>query len=295
MLLSIVSAQTGATVASQLFADLPPAVVVFFRQLLTGLVLAAGAGRRLRSVSGRALGNAVVFGAVMSGMNLCFYESVARLPLALAVTVELCGPLALSLALSRRRADVAWAGVALVGVGLIRLESLGQGGSGLGLLLAGIAGACWAMYILANRRLGQAGDGVASLAVGMLAASAFTSPFALAHGLSPAFHTDRMIRLAMIAALGALVPFCAELGALRRLRARSVALLLTLSPVVAALVARIRLGQSLEPVQVIGMALVVVTSLAVVRTTSTDDHRHAEPVDLPNEATAGSGAPAPAA
>ena len=39
-------------------------------------------------------------------MNLCFYASLARLPIGVAVTVEFIGPLVLATALSRQLRDL---------------------------------------------------------------------------------------------------------------------------------------------------------------------------------------------
>ncbi|WP_240458410.1 hypothetical protein [Sphingobacterium luzhongxinii] len=52
-------------------------------------------------------------------MNLIFYMSIQRIPLGLAVTVEFVGPLFLSLSLSRKLLDTAWALLACIGILLI--------------------------------------------------------------------------------------------------------------------------------------------------------------------------------
>ena len=80
-------------------------------------------------------------------MNLCIYESFARIPLGIAVTIEFAGPLGIAVALSRRRLDLAAA--ALAAVGIVLLADPGGGAvDTVGVVLALVAAACWAVYIL---------------------------------------------------------------------------------------------------------------------------------------------------
>ena len=76
--------------------------------VLLGLVPAArapGARSRLCRPSGADRAVAVAFGLVLAGMNVSFYEAIARIPLGVAVTVEFSGPLTLALVGSRRSTD----------------------------------------------------------------------------------------------------------------------------------------------------------------------------------------------
>ena len=71
-------------------------------------------------------------------MNLCIYESFARIPLGIAVTIEFAGPLAVAVALSRRRLDLA--AVALAAVGIVLLADPGGGAvDAVGVALALVA------------------------------------------------------------------------------------------------------------------------------------------------------------
>ena len=96
---------------------------------------------------------ALPFGIVMAGMNACFYEAIARLPLGAAVTIEFWGPIAVAVVTSHRRTDLVWVALAVAGVAL-----LGQGfaeaqPAGLAFIVA--AGGFWALYIVLGRRLAQ--------------------------------------------------------------------------------------------------------------------------------------------
>ena len=76
-------------------------------------------------------------------MNVCFYESIDRVPLGVAVTVEFLGPLAVATIGSRRKLDLLWVALAGSGVALLA-EGASNGVHMLGLVLAGLAGVCWA-------------------------------------------------------------------------------------------------------------------------------------------------------
>ncbi len=52
-------------------------------------------------------------------MNFSIYQSFARIPLGISVTVEFLGPLGVAVASSRRLLDVLWVGLAGAGVALL--------------------------------------------------------------------------------------------------------------------------------------------------------------------------------
>jgi len=117
-------------------------------------------------------------------MNFTFYEAIDRIPLGVAVTVEFAGPLALTIALSRRRVDVLWA--LLAGAGVFLLASGDLFGTVHHLDLTGVwlalaAGAMWAAYILCSRQTGQRFPGTSGLALAMVVAALAVLPFGLVH------------------------------------------------------------------------------------------------------------------
>src|SRR4051812_26617866 len=87
---------------------------------------------------------AIAFGVVLGTMNWAIYESFARIPLGIAVTIEFLGPLGLAVAGSRRPRDLVWVALAALGVGLLGTQRGELNASGVAFaLLAAIA---WAAY-----------------------------------------------------------------------------------------------------------------------------------------------------
>src|SRR6478609_10709533 len=90
----------------------------------------------------------LAYGLILGAMNWSFYESLDRLPLGVAVTIEFTGPLAVAIAGSRRALDGLWVLLAGGGVVLLAVRGDSHDISLAGVLLALVAGTCWAGYIL---------------------------------------------------------------------------------------------------------------------------------------------------
>lgn len=109
-----VSVQFGAALAVTLMPRVGALGVVALRLLVAALVLLVVCRPRLRGHSRADWGTVVVFGVTLAAMNGLFYQAVDRIPLGLAVTLEVLGPLALSVVASRRALNLVWAGLALM-------------------------------------------------------------------------------------------------------------------------------------------------------------------------------------
>lgn len=268
MAVSIGSVQVGSAVASTLFPTLGAPGTVLLRLLLAGLLLAAVLRPAVHRWSAAALGGCAVLGVAMAGMNGLFYLSLERLPLGVAVSVELLGPLVLSVVQARRAQDVLWSGLALAGVVLLGARALGDAGAGegldvLGLVLAAAAGACWAGYILASARVGRLVPGTGGLAVSLLVGAVLVAPFGVGGALGVVERPGLLLAVLAVALLSSVVPYGADLAALRRLPTRVYAVLMSLQPLAAALAGLVVLGQLLAPAEVVALALVSAASAGV--------------------------------
>src|ERR1700712_4495842 len=136
------SVQFGAAVAILLFPKAGPLGTVSLRLGISAILMLAVCRPSLRNRSRGDWLTVVAFGVALAGMNSLFYQAIERIPLGTAVTLEVLGPLALSVLGNRRPISLLWAGLALVGVAL-----LGGGMTGLstsGVLFALGTGVFWA-------------------------------------------------------------------------------------------------------------------------------------------------------
>ena len=214
----------------------------------------------MRRIAAADLRLAGIFGLVLGGMNFAFYEALARIPLGIAVTVEFLGPLAVAVIGSRRRLDILWAILAAAGVALIASPG-GTSVDAAGLLLAGVAGACWAAYIVLGVRLGRVFPDGSGLALGMAVATLVP----LGPGIAEA-GTDLLVPAfiavgAAVALLSSVIPYTLETESLRRLPANVFGVLMSLEPAVAALAGFLVLGQALGARDLAAIACVVTASV----------------------------------
>src|SRR5688500_5791033 len=144
----------------------------------TGLLLAF-VRPRWRGHSRRAWLTVTAFGVALGLMNYTFYGSLAHLPIGVAVTIEFIGPLTLAATLSRRWLDAVAVLAAACGVVLI-CEAFRTPFAELektGIVLALLAGAFWAAYIVLSGRTGAEFPKLEGLALAMVVATLVTLPF----------------------------------------------------------------------------------------------------------------------
>src|SRR5690606_28592727 len=134
----------------------------------------------------------------------------------------------------------------------------------MGIGLAATAGACWAAYIVLSRRTGARFAGLDGIAICMAMGAAVTLPLGLLTAGTALWSPDALVRGLGIALLSSAIPYSLELMALRHLTSGPFGVLLSLEPAAAALAGLLVLGQVLAPLQLAGMALVVVASILVL-------------------------------
>jgi inner membrane transporter RhtA len=278
----IFSVQFGAGLAARLFSQIAPAAVTGLRLWMSAAVMAVIGARPLGSaLSGlarrRAWRDAAVvaaFGVVLAVMNFSIYQSFARIPLGISVTVEFLGPLGVAVASSRRLLDVAWVGLAGTGVALLArggaAAATGHGGTGHGSFAVGIAfallaGLSWAAYILLSRATGQRFPGATGLTIAMVVAALVITPVGIAAGRAALLRPAILATGLGIALLSSIIPYSLEMEALRRIPARVFGILMSLEPAVAALVGLALLGQSLAARQWIAIGCVMAACAGAAR------------------------------
>jgi inner membrane transporter RhtA len=256
---AIASVQFGAALAATLFARVGPAGAVLVRVACASIVLTAVWPPRLRGRPRSELVLAATFGLVLAAMNLSFYESIHRIPLGTAVTIEFVGPLTVAVMGSRRPLDLVWVALAVAGI-----LALARGGAHsldtLGVVFALIAGCLWGAYILLNSRVGRAFERGTGIALSMCIASLALLPIGIAAGGSRLLEPRPLALGAAVGLLSSAIPYSFEQEALRRIAPSVFGVLMSLEPAVAALAGLIVLGQGLSARDLVGIGLVVAAS-----------------------------------
>jgi inner membrane transporter RhtA len=263
VLFGIASVQLGAALAKDLFGEVSPTTMVWLRLVTSALVLGLLARPALRGRTRQDWVVVIGFGVTLGVMNWAIYQSFARIPLGIAVTIEFVGPLSLAVFGSRRVRDLLWVALAAAGVLLLGVQ---PGEVNLpGVLFALLAGAAWAAYILLSASTGTRWPGLDGLAVASIVATLLLSPAALLGSGSDLLDPRILLIGAAIGLLSSVIPYSCEMVALRSLRPAVFSILMSLEPAAAALAAIVVLGEFLSPVQWLAMACVVVASVGATR------------------------------
>jgi inner membrane transporter RhtA len=279
----IISVQVGAGLAGRLFSQIAPAGVTGLRLWSSAVVIAALGGKGLvaavRQIVGRRCWRdaavAIAFGLTLAVMNFSIYQSFARIPLGIAVTIEFLGPLAVAVASSRRLLDLLWVGLAGTGVLLLahggtRLAAAagrppGSATAATGVIFALVAAACWALYILLSRATGRRFPGSSGLVIAMVVAAITITPVAVAAGGRGLLRPVVLGTGIAIGMLSSVIPYRLELEALRRIPPRVFGIWMSLEPAVAALVGLILLGEALAVRQWAAICCVIIASAGAAR------------------------------
>jgi inner membrane transporter RhtA len=262
-----VSINFGSALSGVLIPMVGVVAIVTARQLITAAVLLPFFRPKRATLTARVLWPAIMLGVVLAVMNFTFYESVGRLGLGIAATIEFLGPLSLALAASRRLLDFACAIAA--GAGVVLLTGLEGDIDLLGIVFALIAAVCWAAYILLTRRVAMQLPGLDGLSIASVVSLVILLPLAL-------FVVDwsdfTWVVVGLMVAVGILtsaLPYSLDTFILRRITPKLYAIITSCGPAIGALFGVLILNESLSPLQVLGIAAVC-TAAAVGIVTQRD-------------------------
>jgi inner membrane transporter RhtA len=267
VLVGLACQEVGASFAVMLFPHAGPLGIVMLRLVFSALLLLVIARPRLRGHSAAAWRSVVWFGVVLASMNGLFYLALERLPLGVTVTIEVLGPLTLSILTASGAARWLWAGLALAGV-----VALGAGGwdrlDALGVVFALGAAASWARNILASARAGREFPRLDGLALAMATGAVISLPFGIAQAGTALLRGEVLALGAAVAVLSSTIPYALELMALRRLPAAAFAIMMSLGPATASLAGYFLLAQHLSWLEMAGIGLVIAASIGAVTAAS---------------------------
>lgn len=236
----------------------------------------------------------ITFGMAFGLMNGFFYCAIDRIPIGLAVAVEFLGPLALASMLTRRLRDGVWVLCALAGMLVLGYEAAaGKDTDYLGLAFALIAGVFWALYIRSSAKVGALVPGASGLAVAMLIGAAFITPVAaMVPAPQPLWNAVQDPKLILLifgtAMFASVIPYSAELMALRHLPERVFSVLMSVEPAIAAIAGWALLNQETGPMRWMAICLLMTASVGITLTTTKggspkqeDEDEDPVPVPLP--------------
>lgn len=266
----------GAAIATRLFTELTPLAVAWWRITIGALAMVViWRPWRQRWTWGSVAASAV-FGLALAGMNLLFYEAIARVPLGVAVSLEFLGPVAVAVlrgrgVLPRVGAVVALAGVLLIGGWGLDLT---QSSTRVGFFFGLSAGAAWAAYILLGSFVSRSGPPGPSLAVGSSLASLLLLPLLWTQVIGESVPPTSggltwwgiAAALVGVGILSSALPYSIEAVAFARLSSATFALLTALLPATSTLVGAAMLAQLPSPPELVGLVLISVAVWCASRT-----------------------------
>jgi inner membrane transporter RhtA len=260
LILAMFCFQGGAALAKGLFPLVGVAGTTALRIGFAALMLVAVWRPWRTRLTRRQAGVIAVYGLSLGAMNFFFYFSLRTIPLGIAVALEFTGPLALAMAASRRAIDFLW--ILIAAAGLLALLPLGLGSKSLaplGMASALLAGMCWAIYILYGRKAGAAHGGQTT-ALGMLVGAAVIVPIGVSQAGMNLFSWTLVPTALGVALLSSALPYSLEMFAMPRLPTRTVGVLMSLDPALAAVSGLYFLGERLSWVQWLAIVSIMAAS-----------------------------------
>jgi drug/metabolite transporter (DMT)-like permease len=226
----------------------------------------------LLRVNRRELPALAIFGGIgLAGVQLSYYLTIARINIAVALLVQYLGLVAVTaFARYHRRQAVSaqvWGALAMVLFGAFfavgayqpSLLRVNLPGVMLGLVSAGF----FAFYVLRASTLARRLDTWTVLLYGFGAGSVLWGLFDVVTGTALPGDWRIWVVMSLLGLVGTLVAHGLFVRALRTIRPSTAGIIATAEPVFAGLIAFIFLGDRLQPLQVLGAAVIVIGIITV--------------------------------
>lgn len=249
----------GPAFAVLLFARVEVLGVAWLRIASAALIFAAWRRpwRTYRALDGEGRRVLLAWGAVLAVMNGVFYSAIDRLPLGTVAAIEFLPVIALAAIGMRTPRNLLALMLAVAGVYL--LTDVVLAGEPLGVALAAVNAALFALYIVLGAKVAErgAGAGIDALAASMLIAAVVVTPIG-GWAVLPVLADP--VALAAGAGVGissSVIPYVADQLALARISRATYALMVSLLPATATVIGIVVLAQLPSAVEIVGVALVV--------------------------------------
>jgi inner membrane transporter RhtA len=260
LLASQLSLNAGAAVAKHLFPLIGVEGVTAYRVGFAALLMMLVFRPWRTPLTWAQACNVAIYGSVIGLMNLLIYRSFSRIPLGIAVAIEVAGPLAVAVLSSRRPRDIAAVMLAVAGLYfLLPIHGHADQLDPVGVAYAAGAAVCWALYIVFGKRVSVMHGGQ-SVAWGMLAASLFIVPIGAVYSGAVLLTPTYMLIGLAIAVMSSALPYTLEMLSMRSLSSRTFSMFSSAAPAISALAGMAVLGEHLTPTQWLAIASIVAAS-----------------------------------
>ncbi len=266
VLLSILSVQSGSSIAKKLFPHLGASGTCTMRIGLSAIILALINRPNIKGLDWKQWAYCALYGIFLGAMNVFFYLGISRIPLGLGVTIEFVGPLTLALVCSRKLKDLAWAILACLGIAFIVPWGNSAGVDPVGIAFALTAGTCWALYIVMGGVVSRKVTSKQAVTLGLFFATLFILPFGIISGDLAALNWKYFFMSLGVAVFSSAIPFTLDFIGLQKLPAKTFSILMSLHPAFAAFFGLIFLQEYLSLNQCISICCVVLASIGTTLT-----------------------------
>lgn len=253
---SLISVQTGAAFAKSLFPLVGPQDVVALRIGITVIILAIVFKPWRLKLERSSWINLIIYGSMIALMNTLIYRAFFYIPVGIAISIEVLGPIGLSLLSSKRRSDLVWILFALLGVMLLPYNQSGVPLNIVGIMFAVLAAISWGLYINVASKVARFGS--QGVAVGIGVAALFTVPAGIAHAGLTLLTPHALTFGLLVAILSSTLPFLLDMYALKKLPKNIFSVLMSASPAVSAIAGWLVLGEALSSIQWCGIGAISV-------------------------------------
>jgi inner membrane transporter RhtA len=255
-----VSNGVGAAWSKSLFPIMGPEGVVALRVGFSALLLGVVTGAWRLRLPREEWSNLAGYGICLGAMNSVAYQAFARVPIGIAMAIEVMGPLTLVILGSRHVSDFLWLCGTVVGLALVLFPGREIAPLDIvGLGFAVCSATCWAGYIVFGSRLAKVGS-ASVVAAGALIASIFVVPLGVA-GTGAAMFTPELLALGLgVAILTNAFPYLLQMLAMRQLPRALYGVIAGGVPAVGAAMSWLVLGEQLAVRQWLGIGVVVLAA-----------------------------------
>ncbi|PNI01791.1 EamA family transporter [Vibrio diazotrophicus] len=248
---SLLSLQVGAAFAKTIFPLVGPEGVAALRIGITALILGLMIRPWTLKIERSAFPNVIMYGGMIGLMNILIYRAFHHIPVGIAISIEVLGPLGVSLLSTKRKSDIVWIGFALFGVMMLPFGLSSFSLDIIGVLYAVLAAISWGIYISYASKIAHIGAG--GVSIGMIVAALFSVPIGVTQIGLPLFKPEVLALGLIVAILSSTIPFLLDVYALKNLPKSIFGVLMSASPAVSAIAGWFILDEQLSSIQWTGI------------------------------------------